>query len=298
MKWKKFRPFILGLLSTILILLSGVSFAVAEVYARDFVKIGSDVAVTENQVVNDAVAIGGSVTLFTGGQTRGDAVAIGGDVILESNALIDGDAVAIGGKVFKKEGARIGGDTVEIFSGAKVFLGKFGLFGTIYLVNLLFYLFFLLLVLAFGIFLILLLPGHLHSISLTISQHPFKSAVWGLGGIVASVLCILLISGSILGMVLVPLINLAVLVTGLLGCTGTSLWIGGKIYSARGSSRIKEFLVGMLLLALISLIPLVGGLIILMVNIFGFGAALLSRFGTTQPEIIDKKFDQLEGSVN
>ena len=53
----------------------------------------------------------------------------------------------------------------------------------------------------------------------------------------------------------------------------------------------------MLILAIIGLIPIAGGLIILMLDLFGFGAVLLSRVGTVQPETIHKRLDQQEGST-
>ncbi|NJO98860.1 MAG: hypothetical protein HC764_25020 [Pleurocapsa sp. CRU_1_2] len=56
----------------------------------------------------------------------------------------------------------------------------------------------------------------------------------------------------------------------------------------------KSGVLGMLVLALISLIPIVGGLIIIMLDLFGLGAVLLSRVGTLQPETIKSRFDQLE----
>lgn len=296
MNWqKKIRPLVLGLLSAIFIVWSGASLAADQVSTRDFVRIGDNITVQENQIVRDAVAVGGNVTLLEGGRVTGDAVAVGGDVSIKADALLAGDAVAIGGEVLAEEGAIIEGSEVEIFSGAKVLVSRLGLFGTIYLANLAFYIISLLVVFAFGIFLLLLLPGHLQTISSTISQHPFKSGMWGLGGIIAAILCTSLITGSVLGVVLIPVVNLLVLVTGLLGCTGTGLWVGEKIYSTRSSSLLKEFFVGMLILGLISLIPVAGGLIVLMVNLFGFGAVLLSRFGTVQAEVIEKRFDQAEG---
>ena len=74
------------------------------------------------------------------------------------------------------------------------------------------------------------------------------------------------------------------------------LWIGKKILPRR-EQAFMPFLVGMLILAVISLIPIAGGLIILMLNLFGLGAVLLSRVGTVQPETIKKRFDLLEGTV-
>jgi hypothetical protein len=53
----------------------------------------------------------------------------------------------------------------------------------------------------------------------------------------------------------------------------------------------------MLLLVALTLIPIAGGLIVLMLDLFGFGAVLLSRVGTVEPETIKKRFDQLEGNI-
>jgi class 3 adenylate cyclase len=74
------------------------------------VRIGGDVTVDESRVVNDAVAIGGSGTVLSGGRVMGDAVAIGGDVNLKANARVWGDAVAIGGEILEVIVRAIGND--------------------------------------------------------------------------------------------------------------------------------------------------------------------------------------------
>ncbi len=296
MSWRKIRPLILAVLAAFLVIfVSGIAVANSENDIHIF-KMGTDVTVPEKQVMTDAVAIGGDVTILNEGQVTNDAVAIGGDVILKPNARVGGDAVAIGGQIVKEEGAIVGGSEVVMFSNAKVLFDRFGLFGTLYLTNALFSLISLIVVFAFGIFLLLLLPGHIQSITATMHQHPFKSGMWGLGGIVAITLFIALFAGSVFGFLLIPIANLAFAVAGLLGAIATGLWIGKKIFS-RLETAFIPFLIGMLILAVISLIPIAGGLIILMLNLFGFGAVLLSRVGTVQPETIQKRFDQLEGIV-
>ena len=154
---------------------------------------------------------------------------------------------------------------------------------------LLFCLFWLTIIFAFGLFLILLLPSHLQKISTTIAQHPFKSGVWGLAGIVAINLLTGLLAGSLLGLVMIPTLNIAFAIAGLLGCTATSLSIGKKIKSS--GNAIGHFTIGILIFIPISLIPVAGGLIVLMVNIFGFGAVLLSKFGTVELGIIDNTYE-------
>ena len=296
MNWRKIRTLILAFVAAfLLILISGVAVAQGEGDIQIF-KMGTDVTVLEKQVITDAVAVGGNVTILQEGQVTNDAVAIGGNIVLKPNARVGGDAVAIGGQIIKESGAMVGGDEVEIFSNAKLLVDRFGLFGTIYLTNALFSLVSLIVVFAFGIFLLLLLPGHIKSITATMNQHPFKSGMWGLGSIVAITLFVALFAGSVFGFLLIPIANLAFAVAGLLGAIATGLWIGKKVLPRRETAFIP-FLIGMLIFAVIGLIPIAGGLIILMLNLFGLGAVLLSRVGTIQPETIKKRLDQLEGST-
>lgn len=296
MSWRKIKPIILAVLAAFLVIvISGVAVANNENDIQIF-KMGTDVVVPAKQVMTDAVAIGGDVTILNEGQITNDAVAIGGDILLKPNARVGGDAVAIGGQIVKEEGAMVAGSEVVMFSNAKTLLDRFGLFGTLYLTNALFSLVSLIVVFAFGVFLLLLLPGHIQSITATMHQHPFKSGMYGLGSIVAITLFVALFAGSVFGFLLIPIANLALAVAGLLGAIATGLWIGKKVLPRRATAFIP-FLVGMLILALISLIPIAGGLIILMLNLFGLGAVLLSRVGTIQPETIEKKFDQLEGTA-
>ena len=233
MSWRRVRLLILAFLAAILLVfVTDVAVAKGESDINIF-KMGTDVTVPEKQVMTDAVAIGGDVTILNEGQVTHDAVAIGGDVILKPNARVGGDAVAIGGQIVKEEGAIVGGSEVAMFSNAKVLFDRFGLFGTLYLTNALFSLVSLIVVFAFGVFLLLLLPGHIQTITATMHQHPFKSGMWGLGGIVAITLFIALFAGSVFGFLLIPIANLAFAVAGLLGAIVTGLWIGKKSFSSQ-----------------------------------------------------------------
>ena len=144
--------------------------------------------------MKDAVAIGGSVTVLSGGRVTGDAVAIGGDVNLKANARVEGHAVAIGGEILKEEEASVGGDEVAILSGAKGIVPAFWkwslldiLYGS-YLASLIFHILVVLSIAALGILLLLFLPGPLQIISSTIRQSTLKSGGWGVGSILAILL--------------------------------------------------------------------------------------------------------------
>lgn len=298
MNRKQIRLLIITLLSTLVVIFaSGIAVANNGPQIRDVIRMDTDIVVVENQTVTNAVAIGGSVSILSGGRVQGNVVAIGGDVNLADNARVDGDVVAIAGQVLTEEGARIGGSEVVLFSNVRVLFDRFGIFGTIYLINTAISLLLLLIIFVFGVFLLWLLPGHLQTITATINQHPFKSGMWGLGGIVAVSLFVTLFAGSIVGVLLIPIVQLAFAVVGLLGSVVMGLWVGNKILPPRNSISFKQFLVGMLILALINLLPVAGGLILLMLNLFGLGAVLLSRVGTVEPETIRKRFDQREGTI-
>ncbi len=198
MNWRKIRALIVAFLAAfLLILVTGVAIAEGKADLQIF-KIGNNVIVPAGRVMTDVVAIGG-------------------DVILKPNARVGGDAVAIGGQIVKETGALVEGNEVVAFSNAKVLLDRFGLFGTIYLTNVLFFLTSLMVILAFGIFLLLLLPDQIKSITATMHQYPFESGIWGLVSIVAITLFTALFSGSVFGFLLIPIVNLAFVVAGLLG---------------------------------------------------------------------------------
>jgi hypothetical protein len=288
MRPQKRNPWTLASILTLL-LLSGVTFAANDLQGSDMVRIGGDVTVDEGRVVKDAVAIGGSVTVLGGGRVMRDAVAIGGDVNLKANARVEGDAVAIGGEILKEEGASLGGSEVAILSGAKHLFPAFWkwslldiLYGS-YLASLMLHILVVVAIAALGVFLLLFLPEPLQNISSTIRQAALKSGGWGVGSIIAILFLLIFVTGSLLGILLVPVLVVAVAVVGVLGCVATGLFVGERTVSASPGSLMRPFLVGMLILAAIGLVPLVGGFVFLVANLFGFGAVLVSRFGRVQP---------------
>lgn len=192
-------------------------------------------------------------------------------------------------RFLKEEEASVGGDEVAILSGAKGIVPAFWkwslldiLYGS-YLASLIFHILVVLSIAALGILLLLFLPGPLQIISSTIRQSTLKSGGWGVGSILAILLLLVFTTGSLLGIVLVPVLLVAVAVVGVLGCVGTGLFVGERTFTASEGSLMRPFLVGMLILAAIGLVPIVGGFVFLVANLFGFGGVLVSRFGRVQP---------------
>jgi hypothetical protein len=94
------------------VILPIVLFPLVGAKAADKVRIGGDVVIAAGTEVKDAVAVGGSVTVY--GKVRDSAVAVGGAVILGPDAVIGKDVVSIGGAVQQAQGAVIHGDAVEL----------------------------------------------------------------------------------------------------------------------------------------------------------------------------------------
>jgi len=278
---RKIRIFAAIVLALLMLVLSGTAVAQNKISNRDIIHFGSDITIEENEVVNDVTAVAGSVIVLSNGHVTGDAVAVGGDVRLKAGAKVDGDATAIGGEIFQEEGVTIGGDAVTIteedggiIQGLRRW-GFWGLLGRIYLINATFYALFMLAVGIIGIVLMLLVPSFLQSIAETINQKPLLSIGWGLGGFITFLLLVILIGGSLLGSILIPITTLMLGLAKLVGINAISLFIGEKILRNQRYS-IPQLLVGIVVMAAISLIPVFGGMAFLILTIFGFGGVLAS----------------------
>ena len=292
--WHRTIPLALAFMSACIVLSSGTVLAQADISKSNMVTFGSNLTVTEQQVIDNVTAIGGSVTVLGNGQVTKDAVAIGGDVILKPNARVNGDAVAVGGTVVKEKGAILGGETVTVQDGTGLVSffrqrGWFGFLFGIYLANVAFHLFLVITVMALGAVLLTLLPDFLQTIISTIQQAPLKSGAWGLGGTVAFGLLTTLISGSLLGNLLGPVVVLAMFVAGILGAVAMGVLIGERTLSDQGRTPMQQFLFGMLILALIGLIPFVGGTVFWLVSLFGFGGVLAWKFEPMRLKLLGQR---------
>jgi len=76
------------------------------------VQFGKSMHIEANEVVGDAVVIGGSLRID--GRVRGDAVAVGGSVTIEQSGIVNGDAAAIGGTVEVKPGGKLDGEKTTV----------------------------------------------------------------------------------------------------------------------------------------------------------------------------------------
>jgi hypothetical protein len=246
---------------------------------RNIIRFGGDVIVPAKQVLDNAHAIGGDVTIEEEARVTQTAIAIGGDVILAKNARVDGDAYAVGGDIVRAEGATIGGASRTFTE-----QGRWGMHGSrrrgtdgflfFYISSAVSHLLIVLLSAIVGVLILRWRPSFLLHLAETVRQRPLQCLLWGLGGAIAAILLTIFLAVSLIGIPLLPLVGLGVAIVVLLGTLGVALWIGKRTWTKPGHSTIQQFLMGVLILGLIGLIPWLGGLILSVANLVGFGAIL------------------------
>ncbi|MEB3337278.1 MAG: hypothetical protein VKJ46_07455, partial [Leptolyngbyaceae bacterium] len=266
----------------------GSAIAQTRFSSNNLITFGSDAIVAEKQVVKNVTAIAGSVKILNGGYVTGDAVAIGGDVALKSGVRVDGDVSAIGGAILKEEGVTIGGSAAAVLGeGQSVFhnLKRWGLLGflmQVYLFSAAVYGLVVATIAGIGIVVMLIVPDVLPPITAAIDQFPLRSGLWGLGATISVIMLTNLTTGSLLGTALLPVVNLLVILTVLLGAISMGRLIGHRIPIVANRPPLQQFLVGMLILALVGLIPVAGGLVLVALTFFGFGGVLFAQLEKQQ----------------
>jgi hypothetical protein len=282
------------------------------------VRIGGPVRIERDEVVNGAVvAVLGSATVE--GEVRDDVVVVGGDLRLGPDANVRGDVTVVGGKIDADPKARVGGALNEVgLDIPRVRVHPFDAWGwrthpfrnwwisprfDLFAVSLRLLLFGLV-----SMVLVFAAPRPIRRIERRVAAEPWKS---GLVGLLAQlvlvpllVLTIVILIVSIIGiplLLLIPFALLALLFALLLGFAGVAARVGGWAQVRFGLSPPNRAVTVLLGLVAIWLLTLVGHLVALggwavwgLAAVFavvgflveylawtvGFGAALLTRFGT------------------
>lgn len=280
------------------------------------VEIGGSVVIDEDEVITgDVVAVGGDVDVH--GKVMGDAVAVGGKVHVYPDAAVRGDAVSVGGKVRVDEGGEVNGERVSVDIGLPLSGLRFGVghdlggfekprFWGIF-ANLIWIGATLLLALLF----LAIAGGRLDVISRRVEAQPGQSFLIGLLGAfatpIATVITVVLLAITIIGILLIPVLFLLEILMFVGGFLGVALAVGRRILAARRKSgdlapaRSPYFVLTIGFVALHALcflgtlfgttgIPVLPGLFkgfgiftLIFATFLGYGALLLSRFGTTLP---------------
>ena len=281
----------------------------------DVFVLGGEVIV-DGEVDGDAVAVGGEVKVD--GQVSGNVVSVGGDVVLGPNADVDGDVTSVGGHVQKDPGARIGGRTSEVAMGPLVRTGALGRLGRHTRIDLepfervahlLSSGFRLVLFGLFACLVILLAREPLERVADKVGDEVWRCGLIGLlcaivFALSSGFLLLVVLAVSVIGiplLVLIPFAILALVVGGFLGYTAVALQIGRWAERRFGWNLGSPYLavfVGLLglqgwtlagraldwdvtPLGFVSGLLLFTGFVIqITAALIGFGAVLITRFGT------------------
>ncbi len=276
-----------------------VTLAAGEQLDGHMVVFGGDAIVEPDAVVHgDVLSLGGSIRIA--GRVDGQAYAPSGEVSLTGAALVAGDTLAARG-VRRQPGAMVLGEIMggnsaagpSIFSHwrERCLLSLPGLwFGWpwgVWLAGNLFVwtlqvLLGSLVVVALGLLVLFIAPGPSQRTSQALSRYPWQSVgVGALAWLLALVGVPLLVS-TIIGIPVAAAI-VVILAAGLLfAWIPAGLTIGQRALSKRaGREPLLAATAGLAILAALTSVPCVGFVVIGAISIWGLGAVVMTRFGTT-----------------
>ncbi|MEA5505366.1 hypothetical protein VB735_20075 [Halotia wernerae UHCC 0503] len=281
MKWQQL---ILAFIATICLIFAGNALAQTDININNtnLIRFGGSVTVPENQVVENAHAFGGSVTVSPNARVLDTAIAFGGDVVLKKGARVDGDAYSFGGKILQEPGAIIGGEKATFSDRHGMMYGSDrgrSSFFAHYFFSAIFRISAAVVAAILGLIILHTSPQFLPNLATKLRQHPSLTALWGIGAIVAIIFVSVFLAITLIGIPLIPLLTLTAIITSLVGSLGVALFVGQRLVSNGDRSLQQQFLVGLAILTVLALIPFFGGLVVFLVNLFGLGVILLWQFG-------------------
>ncbi len=275
------------------------------------VNIGGDIVVEEGRtadnaisfggaitirgtVSGDAVAIGGSVVVESGGRALGDAVAFGGDVIVRDNASVGGDAVTIGGMLQIAPGGTVGGEHVRISGpgGRAVsaflnslsrivllgpFAGIFGVFGALVF----FFLFLIRMIIwiAVAALFYYLFPVRIETMADSLRPRFWAVFLYGLLFLVLIPFMFLFLLVSLIGIPLIPVAAISLFLLYLYGSAGVALWAGKLLPDSAARSGMLNLTLGVLAISFLRLIPGLGIVVWLFLTSVSLGVTVITRLG-------------------
>jgi cytoskeletal protein CcmA (bactofilin family) len=281
--------------------------------------VNGDVDIYGKVLGDVAVITGGGVTLNPGSSVGGNVLAPQ-DIKLEGNSTVGGNVTSLGGHIKKDDAAMVRGRSTEMAnpvqalrdfvqpnkanSGSSGSIGDspFNRIAALFSVGILSV---LILLLSVGITAVV--PNRVRTASATLQAEPGPSIVVGIitaflifpvAGLVAGVLTI-----SVVGIILLPVLAVALLGAFLLGLVVVSHWLGEHFHdtirtggagplSMQMPTILIEVLLGVAVILASTLIPLLFLpswmwvlmlLLVYSISCVGIGAAILSRLGTLAP---------------
>ncbi len=254
------------------------SFALAK--APDIIRMNSDIVVAEGVSANDVVCIGGNVTVS--GRVDSNIVAVGGSVTLKERSYVGGEIVIVGGEIFKDQDASIGGKITQIYmphfipSLTDFLQGKWiALWATISVLALLGFL-------GMAILFVGILPEHITHAVKMLERSFFAMLLWGVLWSILIVPITVLLAISIIGIILIPLEIILVALAFIIGYIASAKFIGKNILSSlkKAPFPFADVILGIVILYIVGFVPMIGSIITIFFLLAGFGATVVTRFGT------------------
>jgi len=251
--------------------------------------------------VKEATAVKGNVIVY--GHVTGDAAAVMGNIYVRPGGRIDGDASTVMGKIIQDPGSKIGGSIDSVgFSIPPSWLRSnhnwnwwfwndepFGLtFLLIFRAGMI--VFYALLV----VLIVALFPTRMAMIAQCTLNRPGWAFLYGLIGLMAIVPLAVALAITCVGIPFIAVELILTLLIWIAGAAGLKLAVGQKIGEGMERpfrSMILAAVVGSLLVDFVRLIPFIGGLVALVLHTFGFGAVLITGFGT-DPDWFHRRFSR------
>lgn len=231
------------------------------------------------EVEGDLNVAWGDVTVE--GRVEGNVNVAWGDVELGEKSLVNGDLNVVMGKLDRAPGAVVTGkeNSVGLWGGKDISTKAFGRgkgsFGMIFRIGRLL------------IFLLILLiaPRGVERVAACVRRQPGQACIIGLGAMLAALPLIIVLVITIIGILLIPIVPFVYLAAGFLGWLGVSQVVGAKVFEIvkkQGGSGFAKALVGVFLLeAVLWVLPgLFASFFWSVVHMFGYGAVILTKFGT------------------
>ena len=256
----------------------------ASVNAKNIIKVGKDINIGKDQIVNNAVAIAGQITIS--GLVENNVVTIGGSIVLTNEAVVRGNVVCIGGVVVQGNGAQVFGNITEINSSniSSVVASAFqrDMDAWSWLVDIIKLCFFAM-ILMLALLTAFLFPRPLNAIVNSIQGNKTKSFFWGFLATLMIAPFFMLLVFSFIGIPLIPVAFAVLLLAFMFGFISVSALLGDfvltKIFHRHNKSLVGETMLGLILWWFIGWVPFDIGMIIQMAVItIGFGGVFLTLF--------------------
>lgn len=258
--------------------------AAASVDAKNIIKVGKDINIGKDQIVNNAVAIAGQITVS--GLLENNVVTVGGSIVLTNAAVVRGNVICIGGVVVQGNGAQVYGDITELNSSnfssivASAFQGDMDAWSWILDII---YLCFFAMILTLALLMAFLFPRPLNAIVNSIQGNKTKSFFWGALATLMIAPFFMLLVFSFIGIPLIPLAFAALLLAFMFGFIGISALLGKfvltRTFHHHKQSLVRETLLGLILWWVIGWLPFYIGMVIKTVVItIGLGGVFLAIF--------------------